>query len=230
MARVWPEVRFTNVGWVAFDPVPSSEAVEDDEQPPQPDAQTPAAAQPPIAPPTDEVDDLDDDVIEIEVGSSRWDVVRRWLVRGGAIASIALLPFLVVIGSIVGAKWLRRRRRRRDPDPVRRIRGVWANATDSLVDAGLVIGPSWTDDRIAADGATLAPTAPHEMRRLAAMSTGVTFGSTEGAAGLADDAVLTSTAVDQAIRAGRSRWQRITWRLSLRSLRPSTRSPVAPAP
>ncbi|MFW2335105.1 transglutaminase-like domain-containing protein [Ilumatobacter sp.] len=229
MASVWPEVRLTNVGWVAFDPVPSIEASEDDDQPPQPEAQTPAAAQPPIAPPTDDVDDVDDEVIEIEVGSSRWDVFRRWIVRGGAVASLAVLPFLLAIGTIIGLKWVRRRRRRRDPDPVRRIRGVWANATDSLVDAGLVIGPSWTDDRIAADGAELAPSVPHEMRRLAAMSTQVTFGPTEEAASLADDALLTSEAVDQAIRGARSRWQRITWRLSLRSLRQSTRSPVAPA-
>jgi len=60
------------------------------------------------------------------------------------------------------------------------------------------------------------------------MSTQVTFGSTQRAAALADDAVLTSEAVDQAIRSDRTRWKRITWRLSLRSFLRSTRSPVAP--
>lgn len=227
MASVWPEVRFDDVGWVAFDPVPSLEATEDDEPPPQPEAQTPAAAQPPIAPPTDDVDDVDDEAIEVESGSDRWTTVRRWLARGGTIVAVSLLPFLLVVGAIVGAKWVRRRRRRRDPDPVRRIQGVWANATDSLVDAGLTIGTSWTDDRIAAAGAPLAPSVPHEMRRLAAMATQVTFGPTRQADALADDALLTSDAVDQAIRSARSRWQRITWRLSLRSLRSTTRSPVA---
>ena len=228
MASVWPEVRLVDVGWVAFDPVPSLTATDDDEPPPQPEAQTPAAAQPPIAPPTDDVDDVDDEVVDIEIGSDRWTTVRRWLARGGTVVAVSVLPVLVAIGAIVGAKWLRRRRRRRDPDPVRRIRGVWANATDSLVDAGLTIGSSWTDDRIAAAGAPLAPTVPHEMRRLAAMATQVTFGPTQHAAALADNAVLTSVAVDQAIRTERSRWQRITWRLSLRSFRHATRSPVAP--
>ncbi len=229
MASVWPEVRFTDVGWVAFDPVPSLPATDDEEPPPQPEAQTPAAAQPPIAPPTDDVNDVDDEIIELQTGSDRWAGVRRWLARGGTVVAVSVLPFLLVIGAIVGAKWIRRRRRRRDPDPVRRIRGVWANATDSLVDAGLTIGPSWTDDRIAASAAPLAPTVPHEMRRLASMATQVTFGPTQRAASLADDALLTSDAVDQAIRSDRTRWQRITWRLSLRSFRHNTRSPVAPA-
>jgi len=230
MAAVWPEVQFDDVGWVAFDPVPSLMATDEDEPPPQPEAQTPAAAQPPIAPPADDADDVDDDVIEVDTASDRWATVRRWLARGGAVIAVSLVPVLLVVGAIVGAKWVRRRRRRRDPDPVRRIRGVWANATDSLVDAGLTIGTSWTDDRIATGGVPLAPTAPNEMRRLAAMATQVTFGPRPRAAALADDAVLTSKAVDRAIRSERSRWQRLTWRLSLRSFRRGTRSPVVPDP
>lgn len=226
MASAWPEVRLDDVGWVAFDPVPSVEASEDDDPPPQPEAQTPAAAQPPIAPPTDDVDDVEDEVVEIELGVSRWDSVRQWLVRGGAVATIGLLPFLIAISTILGLKWARRRRRRTAIDPARRIRGVWANATDSLVDAGLTIAGSWTDDRIAADAVALAPTVPHEMRRLAAMATQMTFGPTGRASTLADDAVLTSQAVDQAIRADRTWWQRVQWRLSLRSLRRATKSPV----
>ena len=228
MASVWPEVRLDDVGWVAFDPVPSVTASEDDEPPPQPEAQTPAAAQPPIAPPTDDVDDVDDELVEIDPDASRWDSVRRWVVRTGALATVGVLPFLIAIGTILGIKWNRRRRRRRALDPALRIRGVWANATDSLVDAGMMIGSSWTDDRIAADAVQLAPTVPHEMRRLAAMATQMTFGPTTRAAALADDAVLTSDAVDQAIRADRTWWQRVQWRLSLRSLRQATRSPIDP--
>jgi hypothetical protein len=69
---------------------------------------------------------------------------------------------------------------------------------------------------------------PHEMRRLAALSTRVTFGSPDGVDGLADDAVLTSGAIDQAILLERTWSERVRWRLSLRSLRRATRSPVAP--
>lgn len=226
MANTWPEVRFQSVGWIAFDPVPSVETIEEEERPPTPEAQTPVAAQPPIAPPADEADDVDDEELEITDGSSRWEGVRRWLVRAGAVGAVGVLPFVLVVGTIVGLKWRRRRRRRTDPDPVRRIRGVWANVTDGLVDAGLSIAPSWTDDRIAGAAAATAPGVPHELRRLAAMATQVTFGSTARADNLADDAVRTARTVDLAIRADRTRWRRAGWWLSLRSLRRATRSPV----
>ena len=111
-------------------------------------------------------------------------------------------------------------------DPVAKVRGAWANTTDSLVDAGLVIAPAWTDRRIASSAAPLAPTVPHEMRHLAAIATMVTFGPTDDGWRVVDDAISTSRAIDEAIRADRTRWQRLRWRLSLRSLRRATRSPV----
>jgi transglutaminase-like putative cysteine protease len=229
MASTWPEVHFDDVGWVPFDPVPQIRATEDEEPEPQPDAQTPAAAQPPIAPPTDDVDPTDEEASEAITGSDRWAGVRRWLVRGAIGSTVALLPLLLLVGTIIGIKRRRRRRRLSAADPVVRVRGVWANATDSLVDAGMTIAPSWTDDTIATAAVPLAPMAPQEIQLLAAMSTQVTFGSTGDAAALADEAVLAAGAVDRAIRDDRTRWQRLRWRLSLRSLRRSTRSPVAPA-
>ena len=104
--------------------------------------------------------------------------------------------------------------------------GAWANTTDSLVDAGLTIGPAWTNDRIAEEATAVAAAAPHEMRRLATTATSITFGEESDDWSRADDAIATSRTVDLAIRADRSRWQRIRWRLSVRSLRKATRSPV----
>ena len=72
----------------------------------------------------------------------------------------------------------------------------------------------------------MAPTAPHEMRRLASTATAITFGEEPDDRLRVDDAVATARTVDLAILADRSRWQRIRWRLSLRSLRRATRSPV----
>ena len=94
------------------------------------------------------------------------------------------------------------------------------------VEGGLAIGPAWTDDRIARGAAPLAPSVPHELRRLAAMATAMTFGDRADAWRLADDATATGRSVIDALRSERSRWQRIRWRLSLRSLRTSSRSPV----
>ena len=102
MASVWPEVQFDDVGWVAFDPVPTQQSNDDDAPQPPPEAQTPAAAQPPIAPPTDDVDTVDDQVVDVTTNAGRWTGIRRWLVRGASVASISLLPFLLAIGAIVG--------------------------------------------------------------------------------------------------------------------------------
>ncbi len=225
-AAVWPEVRLDGVGWLAFDPVPSSEADENDEPPPPPEAQSPAAAQPPIVPPADDADDADDPETVIDTSGSGWGSLRTWVVRGTVVSGVALLPFVSVALAIVAIKGRRRRRRLRAAHAAVRIRGAWANATDSLVDAGLSIGPAWTDERIADAAMPIAPGSPHETRRLAAMSTAMTFGGVDDAWRLVDDAVLTSAAIDDAILEDRTRWERILWRLSLRSLRRATRSPI----
>lgn len=234
-AASWPEVRLADDGtgsiaddggWIAFDPVPPRQEEVEDEPVPPPEAQSPAAAQPPIEPPTDDPDDEDSRTIDPTTERGRWGAAAVWAVRIGAVTSIGLLPILLVIGTILVAKSRRRQSRLRVGDPARRVRGAWANATDSLIDAGLTVGPAWTDDRIAVGGAPLAPSVPHELRRLATMATAVTFGPRDEAWRLVDDATATSRSIDAALRAERTRWQRIRWRLSLRSLRRDSRSPV----
>lgn len=232
-ASSWPEVHIAESGtddggWVAFDPVPSREDTVEEDPPEAPDAQSPAAAQPPIEPPADDLDDRDDGEVSSTVTADRWATLRTWARRVGVVSSFTLLPVLLAVAAIVAVKWRRRRRRLRHPDPAHRIRGAWANVTDALVDAGLTVRPAWTDDRIAVHGGPLAPTVPHELRRLAAMATAITFGPTDDAWRLADDAASTSRSVRDALGAGRTRWERLRWRLSLRSLRRRTRSPVVP--
>jgi len=228
-AAVWPEVRLADGTWLAIDPVPARQSDEDQQEAVPPDAQTPAAAQPPLETPPDEPRD-DDEVVEQPDTANRWSEIRVWLVRGGAVGGSVLGPILLVVGLILLVKWRRRQRRLRASDPVVRVRGIWANTTDALVDAGLTIAPSWTDDTIAERSGAVMVAAPHEARRLAAMASAVTFGSpSRDAAGqLAADASTTASSIEDAIRASRTRWQRMRWRLSLRSLRRSTRSPVTP--
>lgn len=225
-AAVWPEVALGELGWLPFDPVPPVEATGEEEPPPPPEAQSPAAAQPPVLPPADPAEEIDETTLDEATGQGRWSSVRTWLVRAGTIAAIAVGPLLAVAAGILLAKWSRRRARLRSPDPASKVRGAWANTTDSLVDAGLTIATAWTDDRIAESASPLARSAPHEMRRLAAMATMMTFGPTDESWRLVDDAIATSSTIVTAIRADRTRWQRLRWRLSLRSLRRSTRSPV----
>jgi hypothetical protein len=60
------------------------------------------------------------------------------------------------------------------------------------------------------------------------MSTAMTFGQTGDGWRLANDAVTTWRAIDADLSERHRRWQKIRWRLSLRSLRTTTRSPIRP--
>ncbi len=226
-ARVWPEVRLADGHWLSFDPVPPDEASDLAEPAVEPQVQTPAAPQPPVIPPPEPSNDtpLTDESGGDATGGALSSAVL-WLVRGAAAAGVLLVPLLIVVGVIVGLKRGRRRRRLRAPAPEDRIRGTWAVATDSLVDAGLSIERSATDAEIAHDGAPLAPTAAPELLRLATLSSAVTFGEPPRPDLLADDARTCLDQVERSLGAAFTRWQRIRWKLSPRSLRRGTRSPV----
>jgi hypothetical protein len=227
-ADLWPEVQLTDGRWIAFDPVPDNEAADGEPPPPVPDAQTPAAPQPPIDPPPDpatettERDDTADDGATTGLSS-----IATWTIRGGITVAVLLLP--VLVGSLVVLATKRRRRKRRlsAAAPAERIRGAWASATDALVDAGLDIDPSATDAEIAQHGVPLVADAQRELQRLAKLSSAATYGTPDHPDLLAEDATKCLGAVETSMEAMRSPWQRLRWRLSLRSLRPDTRSPVA---
>ncbi len=227
LARTWPEVEVPGQGWIAFDPVPAQEAVETQDPPTPPQAQSPAAQQPPIAPL--ESTGNDDVTPPTDVESSdagAWSTLTRWVVRSAFGLAIVLVPVLVVTSTIVAIKVRRRRRRLAITDERERVRAMWAVATDALVDAGLTIAPAWTDRQIAQHGTPLAEQAQHELARLGAMSSAATYGPARLTDVIAADALAALGHIERAIRSSRTRWQRIRWHLSLRSLRRATRSPV----
>ncbi len=227
-AAVWPEVQLNDGSWIAYDPVPAEEAADGAPPPPEPQVQTPAAPQPPIAPPPEsDTETTGDDEVVDAASDDALSTALTFVIRASAVLAVILLPALIAAGLIVGAKYRRRRRRLRAPDPADRIRGAWASATDALVDAGLDIGRSNTDSEIARGGASFAPDASPQLRRLATMSSSATFGTPRHPDLLADDAASCLGSVEQAVTAERTRLQRLRWRLSLRSLRRATRSPVA---
>jgi hypothetical protein len=226
-ARIWPEVRLVDGGWLSFDPVPPDEVTDLAEPEVEPQFQTPAAPQPPIDPPPEPSNDTpltDESAGDSTAGALSNAVV--WLVRGAAAVGILLVPLLIVIGMIVGLKRRRRHQRLSAPAPGERIRGTWAVATDSLVDAGLSIDPAATDAEIAGAGAPLAPAAVTELNRLATLSSAVTFGAPSRPDLLVDDAAACLDQVERSVGETMSRWQRARWRLSPRSLRRATRSPI----
>jgi len=226
-AVIWPEVMLTDGTWVAFDPVPDAEAAESTPPVPEPEVQTPAAPQPPdAAPPDVDNESPEADTDPTDTSSTSLSEAAVWGIRIGAGVVVVVVPLLIGAGVILGAKYLRRRRRRTAEEASERIRGAWASATDGLVDAGLLIPPSSTDIEIAASAEVLAPGARRELHRLAALNGAATFGMPVRADLLALDAAACLTSIDGAIVTERSRWQRLRWRLSLRSFRSTTRSPV----
>ncbi len=227
-ADTWAEVQLVDGRWLAFDPVPDDEATDGEPPPPVPDAQTPAAPQPPIDPPPDpatettERDDTTDDDT-----ATRLSTLATWTIRVGVSVAVLIVPVLIASLVVLGAKRRRRKRRLTAGLPADRIRGAWASATDALVDAGLDIDSCSTDAEIAADGIPLVADAQRELQRLAKLSSAATYGSPEHPDLLAEDAGKCLGAVETAMGSIRTPWQRLRWRLSLRSLRPDTRSPVA---
>ena len=226
-ATVWPEVQLDDGTWRAYDPVPSEEATDGAPPPPEPQVQSPAAPQPPIAPPPESDNEAaTPDDGRATTTNDALSTALTWALGATVALAVTLFPFVVAAGLILGAKHLRRRRRLGAPDAADRIRGAWASATDALVDAGLRISSANTDAEIAGHGAALVPAATPELLRLATMSSAATFGMPRHTDLLAQDAASCLDAVEQGLVTPRTRWQRLRWRLSLRSLRPITRSPV----
>jgi hypothetical protein len=144
---------------------------------------------------------------------------------GMAGLGVLLVPVLLVVGLVLGIKWRRRRQRLSGP-PGDRTRGAWSVATSVLVDGGMTIETSDTNNEIASDATGYVPTAQREVRRLATLASATTFGDPARPDLLAEDATACLGQVETSMAEARTVWQRAKWRLSLRSLRRQTASPV----
>jgi len=224
---VLPEVRLVDDGWISFDPVPEAETVAEEPEPPAEQVQTPAAAQPPVEPPAQPRAEPEEPETPEDASSSSALSTAIWaVVRGVGLGLAVLTPFLIAAGLVLGIKLSRRRRRLGAPNATERIRGAWQVATDDLVDAGLGIDASATNSEIAESGEPYASRATPELHQLARLSGAATFGHPAHPDLAAEDAITCLELIDAAIIDDRSRLQRARWRLSVRSLRHGTRSPV----
>ncbi|KQQ95705.1 hypothetical protein ASF62_04210 [Leifsonia sp. Leaf325] len=212
----WIEVQDSTGSWVSLDPNPEPREVPPKEQdepipvsrpqvvlpPPLEQPQVSEPAPDPQSAPTD-VDPPADPTLALILLIGR---IAAW----SALAIALLLsPFL----AIVAAKVRRRRYRRRAGDPVDRIAGGWREFTDLAVDHGFDLSPAATRSENAAvvggsrplllagdvDRAVFAPGTPPSA-----------------------DADRVWHEVDElrgTLDAGRSRWQRLRAKISLRSFR-----------
>ncbi len=224
-AVIWPEVRVGN-DWVAFDPVPASEASDAFEEQPDRQPQTPAAAQPPFPPPPESDDEpIVTEGADGDEAGANLPVIVTWAFRTAAFSGALLVPVLLAIGLILGIKW-RRRRRQLSGAATDRIMGAWKVATSRLIDAGMTIPSAATNSQIANDATPLLAHGHREVRRLADLASATTFGSPARPDLLAADAEACLTAVETSLASARTPLDRLRWRLSLRSLRRKTSSPV----
>jgi hypothetical protein len=125
------------------------------------------------------------------------------------VVAILLSPFLVILF----AKSRRRRLRRRSPTPLGQISGGWQEFEDSVVDHGIEPPRAATRSEVAMTvGGTRTAV-------LAAVADRATFGPDDPDQ---SEAELVWRSVDElllALDSGRTRWQRLAARISLRSLR-----------
>jgi hypothetical protein len=222
-ARSWVEIRSVDGRWLTVDPVPAEPSTEPERPDEQPPAQSPSAAPSPAPPapdledrpaiPIDETDDEQDRQASIGWG--------RRVALGTALAAATVVS---AIGGLLFAK-LWRRRRRLSGDQRTVVRGAWAAATDALVDRGVELAPSTTNGQIVAAGSSVVGGAGLQLRQLATLDDRARYAATTGTQD-PHQALLALRSIERGIAGSMSRFERIRWRLSTRSLQRKWRSPV----
>jgi transglutaminase-like putative cysteine protease len=136
-AIAWPEVLFTELGWVPFDPMPKSDdarPIEDDFTP-QPSTPPPTTTEAP--PPSD---DPRASASQAALAKTPGAGPSAAVVTGGASGAAVLILAAAGFALVLSRRALRRRRLTRG-DPDERITGAWYEFTDALRLAGRPVPP-----------------------------------------------------------------------------------------
>jgi transglutaminase-like putative cysteine protease len=134
--HAWPEMYFSGVGWVRFEPTPSQRAgatppwTRQDATPPDPSDAESDSASPEAAPLPGRTPDDASTSGDAAAGVTWWPVLTL-----AAVTVLGLVPWLV--------RRLQRRRRLSAADPVHLAEGAWAELRATALDLGL----DWPDRR-----------------------------------------------------------------------------------
>jgi hypothetical protein len=153
-AIAWPEVLFTDLGWVPFDPMPKSDdprPVEEDFTP-QPPTPPPTTTEAP--PPSDEPSASAASAVSVAAPAAGPPVA---LVAGGVSGVVVLVLGVAAFALVLSRRGLRRRRLSHG-DPGQRIAGAWYEFTDALRLAGRPVPPHLTASEAAAFAETVVST------------------------------------------------------------------------
>ncbi len=133
--HAWPEMYFSGVGWVRFEPTPGQRAGA---TPPwtRQDANPVAPTNVPSGAPTAVAPKPDDSPSDVESGDNRGLPIPSWpIIALIIIAGVGLVPGLV--------RATQRRRRLSGRDPVHLAEGAWAELRATALDMGL----DWPEER-----------------------------------------------------------------------------------
>ncbi|MFG1955001.1 DUF3488 and transglutaminase-like domain-containing protein [Micromonospora sp. NPDC048830] len=227
-AYAWPEVLFSGVGWVPFDPLPRPDEqprpVEEDFRPPQ-EEPPPSEAPEPTPEPTESAPPVAAPARPAEPAG-----VATPVLVGGGVAGLLLLAG----AAFVALAWLRRSRSRARlfaGDPGSRVSGAWREVTDALRLAGRPVGGDLAATEVAARArAALAearaeasppgnrrdllagPGAPEpDVAELAALLNQLAFAPGTTTADQAERAAAVAAGYTAALRAARPWWRRLLW-------------------
>ncbi|WP_436520912.1 DUF3488 and transglutaminase-like domain-containing protein [Actinoplanes sp. HUAS TT8] len=152
-AVAWPEVLFNGLGWVAFDPLPTSDDPTPVEQDFQPKPTTPPTTPPQTSAPAESAAPSESALAA--------PVAAAGGVSAGAVAggTSGTLLVLLLVAALVVAQLRRGLRRRRlyDGGPDQRIAGAWLEFTDALRLAGQPVPEHLSATEMAAYAATPPP-------------------------------------------------------------------------
>jgi transglutaminase-like putative cysteine protease len=224
-ALAWPEVLFTGVGWVPFDPLPRPKTqprpVEEDFRPkPEQSTPPPSEAPTPTLSPTPSASASQ----AAATAASSSDDLRPLLAGGGA--AVVLLLLAGYASAVPLLRRSQRRRRLTQGDPGRRVAGAWLEVTDALRLAGRPAQAHLAASEVAAHA--LAAAQPSRARRSARAAAGLrspappldhltaAVNQTAFAPLLTDDAQAHRAATEAVayvaeLRSRRPWWRRLLW-------------------
>lgn len=131
-AQAWPEVYFTDVGWVAFDPLPKPDTVPEppEREPPKPDPPTPPPSEAPLPTLEPTASPTAGPIVAVAPGGS--GLLPVYAGGGGGLLLLVVVALLALL--------LRRRglteRRLAGGTPGQRVAGAWLEVRDALRLAG----------------------------------------------------------------------------------------------
>jgi hypothetical protein len=214
MVTAWIEVNTAQYGWVTIDPNPPVREIPAE----QPEEPSEVSRPQSVIQPPDEQSDLTDNQAPTETSQAEQVAVDAWVVvlltvariAGWVIlvAGIVVSPFVVIIAAKVRRRYLRRRA----ASPLRRISGGWKEFEDAVLDHGYSPPPAATRTELAATVGTA------QSAVVAAVADRAIFAPVEPDA---DEAARLWKSIDEltaSLAKGKSRWERLKARISVRSL------------